>query len=302
MDVLTDADVAAALTPELSCVAMRQAVLAAWRGDLAAPPRTSVDIGSRRLTFTCGATDRWYGYRSYVAPGEGGDDQVVVVHDADTGAVRGVAVGQTLGPRRVGAMGAVALEAMGPVVPQSMAMIGAGTQAWHQLWALPERFRRLPIRVHSRTPCSRMNFAARARVELGLDAVATDSIEAAVDGADIVILATSSPRPALPVGLVHPGAFVSTLGPKQRGRAEFDLSLAQAASLAVSDSPAQVLAYDPPNVLVGSGVEHRLVHLGAVIAGEHPVPDGTRAFFNVGLAGTEAWLLATLLGLAPPAH
>lgn len=59
----------------------------------------------------------------------------------------------------------------------------------------------------------------------------------------------------------------------------------------VTDSPAQVAAYDPPNVLLGSGVDARLEHLGAVLGGEVDVPEGTRVFFSVGLAGTEAWLL-----------
>lgn len=62
-----------------------------------------------------------------------------------------------------------------------------------------------------------------------------------------------------------------------------------------TDSPAQVAAYDPPNVLMGSGVEERLVHLGAVLAGECSPPAGARVFFSVCLAGTEAWLLDALL-------
>lgn len=180
---------------------------------------------------------------------------------------------------------------MGPTAPEQIALIGAGGQAWHQLWGLPERFREVPVAVHSRTAEHRDELADRARRELGLDARSVGSAPAAADGTDVVILATPSSTPLLAARDIRPGAYVTTLGPKQVGRSEFEPSLAADAALVVTDSPDQVAAYDPPNVLVGSGVDERLTHLGAVLAGEVEVPLGTRMFFSVGLAGIEAWLL-----------
>lgn len=296
MLTLSDADVERLATPELTRAAMHEAVLAAYRGELIAPARVSAALGDRRLTFTCGSRPGcWQGYRSYVAPGDAGDEQVVVVQDEASGAVRAVAVGAALGPRRVGGIGAVALDALGPRAPERVAVIGTGTQAWHQLWALPARFRDLPIAVYSRTPDTRADFARRVGTALELRASAASSVAEAVEGADVVILATSSPTPVLRADQVRPGCYVTTLGPKQVGRAEFDPTLARDAALVVSDSPAQVAAYDPPNVLAGSEIEDRLVHLGEVLAGEVAPPDGTRVFFSVGLAGTEVWLLDTLI-------
>lgn len=296
MQILRDADVERLLTPEVARDAMREAAVAAWRGEFDAPARVSADLGGSRMTFTCGArAGHWFGYRSYIAPGDACQDEVVVVQDEATGDVLGIAVGRALGPRRVGGIGAAALEALGPKNPERIALIGAGTQAWHQLWALPEPFRGVPIHVCSRIRSSYVTFAGRARDELGLDVHPTDTVEAAVRGADVVILTTSSARPVLSADLVRPGAYVSTLGPKQAGRAEFDPVLARDAAMVVSDSPAQIHAYDPPNVLVGSDVEKDIVHLGALLAGERPMTGGTTVFFSVGLAGTEAWLLHSLL-------
>lgn len=67
----------------------------------------------------------------------------------------------------------------------------------------------------------------------------------------------------------------------------------EASALLVSDSPEQIRAYDPPNVLAGTSHEARLVSLGAVRAREVPraTADGISLFFSVGLAGTEAFLL-----------
>lgn len=292
MKILDDEMIRERVTASLAADAMREAVMAAWRGDLAAPPRATVPLDGGRLAFTCGArTGDWFGYRSYRAPGSVDEEQVVVLHDEESGRVRAIAVGSAIGPRRVAGIGAAALDAMGPRVPERIALIGTGGQAWHQLWGLPARFRETPIAVHSRTPERREAFADRAGRELGLDVAAARTAPEAADGADVVILATSSSTSVLAADDVRSGAYVATLGPKQVGRSEFEPSLAADAALVVSDSPAQVAAYDPPNVLVGSGVGERLEHLGAVLAGEVPVPEGTRVFFSVGLAGTEAWLL-----------
>ncbi|WP_052465915.1 hypothetical protein [Mobilicoccus massiliensis] len=157
--------------------------------------------------------------------------------------------------------------------------------------ALPDAYRDRPIRVYSRNPDSRGRFVDRARTEFGLDVSAARSAEEAVRAAEVVVLATSSATPVVEAEWIRPGAYVAPLGPKQVGRAEFDPSIARTAAFVVSDSPAQVGAYDPPNVLVGSGLEGDLVHLGAVLAGDAQPPEGTRVFFSVGLAGTEAWLL-----------
>lgn len=258
-------------------------------------------LEGRRLAFTCGRVPGdWFGYRSYAAPGSGSDDQVVVVQDERTGRVRAMAVGRALGPRRVGGIGAVALETMAPQDPGSIAVVGAGTQAWHQLWALPEDFRHLPIRVASRSATSRDDFVERARRELGLDARAADDPVQAARDAGIVIIATSSATPVLSASAVRPGAFVSTLGPKQVGRAEFGPDLVREAALVVSDSPAQVGAYQPPHVLAGTPEASCIHHLGALVEQGVDLPaDATRLFLSVGLAGTEAWLLDVLAGMPP---
>lgn len=111
-----------------------------------------------------------------------------------------------------------------------------------------------------------------------------------------MVLATSSPTPVIEVAWVNPGAYVTTLGPKQQGRAEFGLDLAEAALLMVTDSVDQIGAYDPPNVLASTAHERRLVSLGALRAGEvdAPASGGLSLFFSVGLAGTEAFLLDRL--------
>lgn len=294
--LLTDDDVRATVTPQLARTAMRDAVVAAYQGRLVAPPRVVAGLADRRLTFTCGSVEgEWYGYRSYTAPGSMNEDQVVVVHDAGTGEVAGLAVGTALGPRRVGAIGAVALDALAPSSPTGLAVIGTGQQAWHQLWALPDRVKGLPVRVYSPTLAHRHDFAARARTMLNLDVEDAPSVSATIDGANIIIVATSSPSPVIGPDDIPDGAYMTTLGPKQVGRAEIGPDLTRDAALVVTDSLAQLRAYDPPHVLAAADHGTHVAHLGAILTGtEHPTA-GTRIFLSTGLAGTEAWRLNAAL-------
>ena len=63
---LTDAEVRAGLTAADSVATMREAVLAAHRGELVTPARSVTNLGEGRLLFTVGRwRGRWLGYRSY---------------------------------------------------------------------------------------------------------------------------------------------------------------------------------------------------------------------------------------------
>lgn len=274
---------------------MREAVLAAHAGRLRTPPRVSTDLGDGRLIFTTGALEgEWFGYRSYdgfaTEPGE----QVVVIHDWHTGNVRGIAVGNEIGPRRVGAIGGVAVDALARTDATTLGLVGTGTQAWAQLWAISAVRSLSSVAVFSRSAEHRNAFVSRASEELGLSVNAVGSAREAVEGSDLVVLATSSPTPVIDPAWVKDGAFVTTLGPKQAGRAEFGPELIDRAGLVVTDSIAQTHAYDPPFVLAGTPQHDRLVSLGSVLATETSEIQ-TVVFCSVGLAGTEAYLLAKLV-------
>lgn len=277
---------------------MAEAIDAHHRGELVGPPRVTADLGEGRLLFTTGRwAGRWYGYRSYDSlPSEPGS-QLTVVHDDRTGAVRAVAIGTELGRRRTGAIGGVAIEAIAPRGASVVAVVGTGAQAYTQVWALgavmPEM---AELRIHSRDAGHRAAFVEAVRPLTAAAVRDVGDARSAVQGVDVVVLATSSATPVLDIEWLAPTCMVSTLGPKQRGRAEFGLDLAEAAALLVTDSTAQIGAYDPPNVLAGTGAERRLVSLGALRAGEVERPaQGLSVFFSVGLAGTEVHLLDRLV-------
>lgn len=297
--VITDSFLNGSMTAEQAVGWMREAVLAAEQGDLNAPPRVSTELGDGRLVFTTGALDgEWFGYRSYDSFGLEHGEQMVVVHSARTGAVLGVAVGNALGQLRTGALGGLAVDVLARADAATLGVVGTGPQAWRQVWAVAAVRPIRAVSVHSRTPAHARRFADLVRARLGINAEVELSAQAAVRDRDIVVLATTSRSPVLDPAWLTAGTHVTTVGPKQRGAAEFGLDLVEAADLVVTDSLAQLHGYDPPSIVAESRHAERVRSLGAVAArtalGRQSDTDLT-LYLSVGLAGTEPHLLHRLL-------
>ncbi|MGW4499599.1 ornithine cyclodeaminase family protein [Micromonospora sp. NPDC004336] len=303
--LFSDADVAAALDAPTTVAAMRDALLAAYAGRLLAPPRAAAPLGGGRMVLTAGhLTGEWYGFRSYDTFGHPQSEQVVVLHDGRTGAVRAVAVGEELGSRRTGGLGGAAVAALARPEAATLGVLGSGRQAWTQVWATAAVRPLREVTVHSRSAARREAFAARVRAELGVPARAVDSPRAAVADRDVVVLATTSVTPVLDAADLAPGTHVNTVGFKQVDRHEFGPDLLDAADLLVTDSPAQAAAYEPPMLAALPAYAGRLRDLGALLAGAAPGRTGAdeiSVFCSTGLAGTEVFLLDRLVRVAATA-
>ncbi|MGC4787710.1 ornithine cyclodeaminase family protein [Micromonospora sp. DT178] len=303
--LFSDPEVAAALDAPTTVAAMRDALLAAYAGRLVAPPRAAAPLGGGRMVLTAGhLTGEWYGYRSYDTFGHPESEQVVVLHDGRTGAVRAVAVGEELGSRRTGGLGGVAVDALARPDAATLGVIGSGGQAWTQVWAAAAVRPLREVTVHSRSAARREAFAARVRAELGVPARAVDSARAAVRDRDVVVLATTAVGPVLDAADLAPGTHVNTVGFKQVDRHEFGTDLLDAADLLVTDSLAQAAAYDPPMLATLPAYAGRLRDLGAVLAGAvagRTGADQVSVFCSTGLAGTEVLLLDRLVGVGAAA-
>ncbi|TDB69596.1 ornithine cyclodeaminase family protein [Micromonospora sp. KC723] len=297
--LVTDREVAAALDPATAVTAMREALLAAHAGRLVAPPRASAPLTGGRMVLTAGQlTGHWYGYRSYDTLGLPESEQLVVLHDGRTGAVRAVAVGEELGSRRTGGLGGIAVDALARPDAATLGVIGSGRQAWTQVWAAAAVRPLREVTVYSRSTARREAFAARVRAELGVPARAADSARQAVNRREIVVLATTSVSPVLDAADLAPGTHVNAVGFKQADRHEFGTDLLERADLLVTDSPAQATAYVPPMLAAVEPYAERLRDLGAVLAGAvagRTGADQISVFCSTGLAGTEVFLLDRLV-------
>lgn len=268
--------------------AMRLAVLAAHAGRLTAPPRVRAELRDLDYVFTVGALKQGpTGFRAYRV-GTPAGDQLTAVWDTD-GNLDCVVIGDELGARRTGALGAVAADALARAEARTVAVIGSGHQAWTQLWALTAVRKIDQVRVYSPNRGRRTGFAERASSELGLRALAVDTAQSAVSEADILILATRSASPVIDAADVKPGAHVVTVGPKTVDGHETPFELADRASVITCDSPAQAESYGSAFFTGG----RPLVDLGLVVSGSHPGRQSAADITlhcSVGLAGTEVLL------------
>jgi ornithine cyclodeaminase len=277
---------------------MRAAVLAHQDGRLEAPTRFGVELGTGRFTLTAG---RLAGAASGFRLGSSVDAQsgeLTLVFDG-SGLPLGVVLGREVGRRRTGALGGVAADVLSRPESSVLGLIGAGEQAFTQLWAITAVRELRRVRVFSRQVERREAFAARARTELDLEVEVVSEPHLALADADIVVLATPSPEPLIDVSWILPGCHVHTLGPKGPAEGECPRELAATATVLVSDSPAQLAAMEGAGAPWTRG--RAAVSLGEVAAGTSAgrvSPEDVTCYASVGLAGTEVLLARRVLDLA----
>jgi alanine dehydrogenase len=289
--VLTEQEVSERLSPLIAVDAARRALIEAHDGRLSGPPRLHARLDDVDLVFTVGGYRAgWVGFRVY-GTWAGDSDQAVLLWGGDR-RIRCCVVGSELGIRRTGALGAVAVATLARADASVAGFIGSGRQAWAQLWAMTAVRDLVEVRVFSPHLDHRAAFVERASRELGLEAVAVDNSYDAVQGADIVVLATDSDRPVIDSDWVVPGMHVSTVGPKTRAAHETPPELADLAAVVVSDSPAQATAYG------AFFTDRSLSSLGAVLLGQAPGRISSSDISldcSTGLAGSEVAIAAALV-------
>jgi ornithine cyclodeaminase len=294
--ILHDADVSSLVSMPEAIDAIETALARKGRGEFVTPPRHYVPNKNGALVFTIGgdANEGAIGFRVYGAFAGGvRDSQVVAVFDAETGALKGLVLGELLGAMRTGAIGGVAIKHGARPGAKVLGVIGSGEQARTQVEAASAVRSLDEVRVYSTTPAHREAFAAKMSDRLGLRVIAVASADEAVRGADIVVTATNSGTPLFDAALLAPGAHVNALGPKFANRSELEPAVADRAASIFTDSPEQLRAYPEPSFLADTSHAARVSDLADCVAGGPPVrssSDDITLFLSVGLSGTEVAL------------
>jgi alanine dehydrogenase len=301
MRILSDVDIDRVPIAPL-VAAVRAQIIADVNGEAVAPPRHIVSFAQGGLVFTIGGDRQIAGFRAYqtfAKPGHPADDQIIAAWDQDTGEMLGLAVGNKLGALRTGVIGAVAADVLAPAAARSLAVLGTGRQAETQLLAVSSIRDFADIRIYGRRPDAATAFAAKLSARIDRPVVAFTEARGAVEGADVVILATTSEAPIVEPAWVAPHAYVATLGPKSQDAHELPLELAARAKIIATDSPQQIAGMGDSHMLAGHESYKRIKHLGALAAGDAPRSDGPALFLSIGLAGTEVACLAAALAQLP---
>ncbi len=143
----------------------------------------------------------------------------IVLMDPDTGALVAILDGRYITEARTAAVSAVSVKHLASRGASVLALIGSGVQARSHLEAIRHVANLTDVRVWSPSAAHRDHFAKTASAATSLPVRAAADPRAAVRGADIVVLATSSREPVITSDDVGPGTHICGVGacrPDQR--------------------------------------------------------------------------------------
>lgn len=183
--------------------------------------------------------------------------------------------GRLVTEMRTAAASAAVTRYLAPAGARILALLGSGVQAHAHLQALRCVRELSEVRVWSRTHEHAERFAREHHV------TAVASARDAVDGADVVVTATSAQEPVLRGAWLKPGAHVNAVGACRPDWRELDDDAMRATIVVDSREAAAVEAGDV--VLSGAAI---YAEAGELFCGVKPTPpqSATTIFKSVGLA------------------
>ena len=193
--------------------------------------------------------------------------------DSESGEPLAIVDGASMNPFKTGAAGAVGVDALAREDATDVAVIGSGAQARGQLRCTAEVRDLETVWVYSPTTDHRETFAGEMNTALDASVAAVASSAAAIEGADIVITATTAPEPVFDGDKLEAGAHVTAMGQYDPGKYELDATTIERATY-VPDLRARATT-DAGSFLhaLEEGVvdeDHIHAELGEVVAGEAP--------------------------------
>jgi alanine dehydrogenase len=242
--LLTEADVRALLTIPDLIACMEDALAAFSAGEVVQPVRTVLDLADRHAFFALmpaympsipamGAKLVTV-YHSNLERGLPSHLGTILLFDPETGALDAILDGRYITEARTAAVSAVSAKKLARDDARVLAILGSGVQARSHFEALKHVRHFSEVRAWSPNAANLKAFAD----ETG--AVPAPSAKAAVRGADVIALTTSSATPVLDDAWVKPGAHVISVGASRPTQRELDPALVARARLFV-DSRASAL-------------------------------------------------------------
>ena len=226
---------------------------------------------------------------------------VVLVLDVLTGRPTALMDGTWLTALRTGGVGGLAADLLARSGAKTVALFGAGVQARTQLEAVRCVREITEVRVVSRSGASADRLAGEV---VGVRAVRVDDANEAIEGADIIIAATSSSTPVFDGARVEPGTHVTGVGSYTLDMREVDTALVQRARIIVDQREAVMEeAGDIVGPIRDDVVDETVIiaEIGEVVLGRVPgrTADSEITFFkSVGNAVQDVAVAARVLAAA----
>jgi ornithine cyclodeaminase/alanine dehydrogenase-like protein (mu-crystallin family) len=215
-----------------------------------------------------------------------GAAQFVVLLFSIEGPLLAVIEANLMGQIRTAAASGVATRFLAREDARRLAVIGAGFQARGQVEAICAVRPIEQVTVVSRSRESAERFCASMRFSVDAELTVADSAEAALEGADVVVTATTSRSPVLLGRWLRGGMHVNAMGSNAPQRRELDEEAVARADLVVADDLEQARAEAGDLLSVEGFHWDRVVSLADVVRGKvgRTSPGEVTLFESQGLA------------------
>ncbi|MCY3638975.1 MAG: ornithine cyclodeaminase family protein [Chloroflexi bacterium] len=242
---ITDADVRRLLSveeaiPLVEAVLRQQAVGAATnmpRGHTVAGPVAAPGVMLAHMSAAL-HEQGVFGFKVYSIVG-GEYRFFVLLYGMQTGDLLAVIEAAALGRLRTGAASGVSVMHMARENSAEIGILGSGFQADAQLEAICSVRTIERVRVFSRNPTNRSDFARRMTDTLGIEVQAADNPHDVVERADILVTITNSPTPEFSGEWLCSGTHICAVGGANEYVTELDDATISRADIIAVDSIAQ---------------------------------------------------------------
>ncbi|MCJ7732875.1 ornithine cyclodeaminase family protein [Candidatus Bathyarchaeota archaeon] len=242
---LSDADIAKNITMHETIETVEQAFKEYAKGNVVLPPRSTIMVPKHNGSISfmpsyltelnAQATKIISIYPDNKSKGLPTTAAWIVVNDPETGMVKAFMDATYLTAMRTGAITGVAAKYLAPKDAKTAAVFGAGVQGKTQTWAACTVRDIEKVYVYDLYPEARKKFAEDMSKQLGIEVIPAESGEEACRDADIVLTATTSPRPVLKREWMKEKVHVSAIGAFYPDWRELDTATVAESKLVIDD-------------------------------------------------------------------
>ena len=194
----------------------------------------------------------------------------IILLDSTTGELMAVMDGRYITEARTAAVSAASVQLLAREGAATLAILGSGVQARSHLQAIAGVRTLKDVRVWSPSEEHRVAFAWDMQKQ-GAPAIrATGSAREAVEGADLIVLATSSREPVVRDDWVADGAHICAVGACRPTQREMPTTLVRRARLFVDSRAAALVEAGDIVIPIGEGAfaaDHIVGELGVLVPG-----------------------------------
>ncbi len=195
----------------------------------------------------------------------------VLLHDPTTGALLAIMDGASITGLRTAAGSAVATKYLARAEAATVGILGSGVQAETHLVAMCAVRPVQTAWVYSRDRDRRTDFAERMAARLGIEVTPVSSARAAVEGAEIVVTATTAREPIVDGDWFAPGVHINCVGSGIPDRRELDDKIVQRAKIVVDTYDSALAEAGDLLIPMAQGlITQRALHadLGEILTGQ----------------------------------